>query len=82
VAGGALMTQDLYNIAVGIAGAAIGWMLKVVWESVRTLQDEMKHIERELHTSYVSKDDYRKDIVEVKDILKQIFDRLDRKADK
>ena len=82
MAGGALMTQDLYNIAVGIAGAAIGWMLKVVWESVRTLQDEMKHIERELHTSYVSKDDYRKDIVEVKDILKQIFDRLDRKADK
>jgi hypothetical protein len=76
------MTQDLYNIAVGVAGAAIGWMLKVVWESVRILQDEMKRVERELHTSYVSKDDYRKDILEVKDILKQIFDRLDRKADK
>jgi hypothetical protein len=76
------MTQDLYNIIVGISGAAIGWLLKVVWESVRALQTDMKEIERELHTEYVSKNDYRQDIVEMKDILKQIFDRLERKADK
>ena len=76
------MTQDFYNIIVGIAGAAVGWMLKVVWESVRALQNDMKEIERELHTEYVSKNDYRQDIVEMKDILKQIFDKLDRKVDK
>ena len=76
------MTQDLYNIAVGIAGTAIGWMLKIVWESVRVLQDEMKRVERELHTSYVSKDDYRSDIQEIKEMVKAIFDRLERKVDK
>jgi len=76
------MPQDLYNIIVGVAGAAIGWMLKVVWESVRTLQEEMKRIERELHTSYVSKDDYRADIQEIKEMVKAIFDRLERKVDK
>lgn len=76
------MSQDLYNIIVGVAGAAIGWLLKVVWDSVRALQADMKEIERELHTEYVSKDDYRQDILEVKDILKQIFEKLDRKADK
>ena len=76
------MTQDLYNIIVGVAGAAVGWMLKVVWESVRALQVDMKEIERELHTEYVSKNDYRQDIIEMKDILKQIFDKLDRKVDK
>lgn len=76
------MSQDLYNIIVGVAGAAIGWLLKVVWDSVRALQADMKEIERELHTEYVSKDDYRQDIIEVKDILKQIFEKLDRKADK
>lgn len=76
------MTQDLYNIIVGVAGAAVGWMLKVVWESVRALQADMKEIERELHTEYVSKNDYRQDIIEMKDILKQIFDKLDRKVDK
>jgi hypothetical protein len=30
----------------------------------------------------VAKDDYRSDIAEVKSILKQIFDKLDGKADK
>ena len=76
------LSQDLYNIVVGVSGAAIGWLLKVLWDSVRALQSDMKEIERELHTEYVSKDDYRQDILEVKEILKQIFDRLDRKADK
>ena len=76
------MTQDLYNIIVGIAGAAIGWLMKVVWESVRLLQEDMKKIEREVHTSYVSKDDYRADIQEIKEMCKAIFDRLDRKVDK
>jgi hypothetical protein len=76
------MTQDLYNIIVGIAGTAIGWLMKVVWESVRLLQEDMKKIEREVHTSYVSKDDYRADIQEIKEMCKAIFDRLDRKVDK
>lgn len=76
------MTQDLLNIIIGVAGAAMGWMLKVVWDSIRLLQDEMKSLERVIHTKYVSKDDYRVDIVELKSMLKAIFDRLERKADK
>jgi len=30
----------------------------------------------------VAKNDYRSDITEIKSILKQIFDKLDNKADK
>jgi hypothetical protein len=76
------LTQDLYNIVVGVAGAAIGWLLKVVWESVRALQTDMKEIEKELRTKYVSKDDYRADVQELKDMVRAIFERLERKADK
>ena len=76
------MTQDLYNIIVGVGGAAIGWVLKVVWESVRALQTDMKIIEKEIHTKYVTKDDYRADILELKDMCKAIFERLEKKADK
>jgi len=76
------MSQDLVNIIVAVAGTAMGWMLKVVWDSIRLLQDDVKALERALHTKYVSKDDYRADIQELKDMLKAIFDRLDRKADK
>ena len=69
------MSQDIINIAIGSVGAIVGWFLKTMWESVREL-------ERDLHTNYVSKVDYRVDILEVKDILKQIFNKLDNKADK
>lgn len=76
------MTQDLLNLVIGVAGAAMGWMLKVVWDSIRLLQDDMKELERALHTKYVSKDDYRADIQDIKSMVKAIFDRLERKADK
>ena len=69
------MSQDIINIAIGSVGAIVGWFLKTLWESVREL-------ERDLHTNYVSKVDYRVDILEMKDILKQIFNKLDNKADK
>jgi hypothetical protein len=77
-----MMSQDTINLITACSGAIVGWVLKVIWDAVRTLQEDMKEIERDLHTSYVSKDDYRNDIAEIKDILKQIFDKLDKKADK
>jgi antirestriction protein len=76
------MDQNLYNIAVAVAGAAIGWIVKVVWDAVRSLEADIRDMERDLHVNYVSKDDYRQDILEIKDMVKQIFDKLDRKADK
>jgi hypothetical protein len=76
------MSQDTINLIISGAGAVIGWILRVIWESIRRLQDDMNNFQREVHKSYVSKDDYRQDILEVKEILKQIFDKLDRKADK
>ena len=76
------MSQDTINLIITGAGAVIGWILRMIWESVRKLQEEMNAFQREVHTEYVTKDDYRQDILEVKEILKQIFDKLDRKADK
>ena len=76
------MSQDTINLVVACSGAVVGWVLKVIWDAVRTLQDDMKEIERDLHVNYISKDDYKADIAEIKDILKQIFEKLDRKADK
>ena len=76
------MTQDLINVGITVFGAVIGWLLRTVWNAVTALQNDLKLVERELHTNYVSKDDYRQDIIEIKEILKQIFDKLDKKADK
>ena len=45
-------------------------------------EDRSSELERNLSKEFVHKDDYRNDIKEIKDILKQIFDKLDAKADK
>jgi len=69
------MSQDFINMIIGGFGIVIGWFLQTVWQTVRD-------VERDLHTNYVTKVDYRSDILEMKDILKQIFNKLDNKADK
>ena len=32
------MDQNLYNIAIAATGAAIGWVVKVIWDAVRALE--------------------------------------------
>lgn len=42
----------------------------------------MASVRETILKDYVQKDDYKADIKEVKDILRQIFDKLDSKQDK
>ena len=70
--------QFLINVGFTIAGFFGGWILNSITKSVVRLEDRMA----DLPLLYVQKEDYRRDIDEVKDMLKQIFNKLDNKADK
>lgn len=70
--------QQLFNLVVSIAGFLAVFVFYQVMQRIQKLEDELKVLPRD----YVGKDDYRADIKEVKDILRQIFDKLDAKADK
>jgi hypothetical protein len=71
-------TQSLFNIILGLAAFFGGWVLNNITKAVERLDEDI----RDLPHDYVSKDDYRRDIDEIKDICKQIFAKLDSKADK
>ena len=71
-------SQFIFNIVVGIAAFFGGWMLNSITKAIERLDSDVRLMP---HT-YVSKDDYRRDIDELKDICKQIFAKLDAKADK
>jgi hypothetical protein len=71
-------SQSLFNIVVGLAAFFGGWVLNNITKAVERLDEDI----RDLPHDYVSKDDYRRDIDEIKDICKQIFAKLDNKADK
>jgi hypothetical protein len=70
--------QQVFNIVVCCAGFLAGWVLNNITKSLTRLEDRLEDIPQR----YVAKDDYRRDIDELKEICKQIFDKLDKKADK
>lgn len=70
--------QQLFNLVVSIAAFLAVFVFNWITRKIQRLEDEMKQLPHD----YVQKDDYRSDIKEVKDILRQIFDKLDAKQDK
>lgn len=70
--------QVLFNIAVAVAGFFGGWTLNRIYQAI----DRLDHDVRGMPTQYVSRDDYRNDIKDIRDILGKIFDKLDGKADR
>ena len=70
--------QTFFNIVVGICGALLGWILNNITKSIERLDDDV----RDMPHSYVSKDDYRSDITEIKGMLGEIYKELRQKADR
>lgn len=70
--------QVVFNFVVAIAGFLLVFVFNSVTRKIQKIEDKLA----EMPMSYVQKDDYRADISEIKNILKQIFDKLDNKADK
>lgn len=70
--------QQLFDIAVTIAGFLAGWVLNNITKAIDRLDSDI----RDMPKDYVTKEDYHRDIDEIKDICKQIFNKLDSKADK
>lgn len=70
--------QQLFNVVVSIAGFLAVFVLNNMTKQIQRLEDKVNNLPHD----YVTKDDYRADIKEIKEILKQIFEKLDSKADK
>ena len=70
--------QQLFNIALGLAAFFGGWVLNNITRTLERLDTDI----RAMPATYVSKDDYRRDIDDIKEMLGKIFDKLDAKVDK
>ena len=70
--------QQFFNLVVSVAGFLAVYVINSLTRTIQKMEDKIN----ELPHTYVAKDDYRSDISEIKSILKQIFDKLDGKADK
>ena len=80
--GGAMDAQGIINIIAAVVGAIIGWFIKIMWDSVRDLKDDIKETNKMVHEQYVRKDDYRVEMSKIESMFNRIMDKLDGKVDK
>ena len=74
--------QELLNILVGVGFTTLGWFCRQVWSAVDELKKDLAKLREDLPHEYITKYDYRNDIMELKNILVRIDTKLDNKADK
>lgn len=74
--------QQLFNLVVAIAGFLAVFVFYQAMQRLQKQEDQLASLEKALPHDYVQKDDYRNDVKELKDMLRQLFDKLDNKADK
>ena len=70
--------QLLFNIVIAVAGFLGGVLVNRAFATLDKISDELKIIPEK----YVSKDDYREDIRDIKETLGAIFKKLDNKVEK
>ncbi len=66
------MDQQIINWLFIAFGAAIGWILKVVWDAIKDLKADLRVIERDLPEVYVRKDDFKDAIHEIKTEMREM----------
>ena len=69
--------QVLFNIAFAIAGFFGGWVLNNLSKSIERLDSDV----RAMPHPYVSKDDWREAMKEMKDVMRSGFDKIDGTLD-
>ena len=81
--------QALFNIAIGIAGALGGWVVRTLWESMRELQredralaDRIGAIDVLVAGQYVRREHFEAQMTKLFEKLDRIDFKLDAKADK
>ena len=76
------MDQQTLNLVMGTALTVLGWFARELWSAVKELKNDLAHLREQLPKTYVSRDDYKSDIRDIKDMVQRIFDKLEEKADK
>lgn len=74
--------QHLIDIVLSVAMSVVGWFARELWAAVKELKSDLSKMREDMPKTYISRDDYREDLRDIRDMLGKIFDKLDNKQDK
>ena len=74
--------QVLFNLVSGALLIGVGWWCREIWDSVKSLKNDVQQIEVNLPTNYARKSEIENRFDKIDNALERIFDKLDEKQDK
>lgn len=74
--------QTLINIGASAGLSVLGWFARVLWTAAAELRADLARLREELPKTYVTKDDFKDALREVRELLERIDRKLDMKQDK
>jgi hypothetical protein len=74
--------QPIFNLLGTAILLGIGWWCRQIWDSTTRLKEDVKSIQIDLPTNYVTKSDIDTKFDKIEATMQRILDKLDTKADK
>jgi hypothetical protein len=82
------MGQELINWVFAAAGAAFGWVMKIIWEAITSmradiksnqerLQTDLRDIDQKMHDDFVRRDDFKDAITDIRGDMHRGFNKVD-----
>lgn len=72
------MDQSVFNGIVALCGALGGWVLKVIWDAIKDLKDEVRGVDRHINENFVRRDDFKDAIRDIKEDMRAGFSNVDK----
>lgn len=67
------MEQTVFNWVVAAGGFCMGWVLKVIWEAIIELKQDVREMNKELHEDFVRREDFKESVNEIKSDMRENF---------
>ena len=74
--------QTVINLGFSALMAVGGWFAREIWTAVKDVRQDVSKLREELPKTYITRDDFKDGINELKQLLIAINTKLDRKEDK
>lgn len=74
--------QYLFNVALGLVSAVVGWILRTVYTAMRELERDVASLREALPHKYTGKEEFNRFVDALFHKLDRIEEKMDRKVDK
>ena len=74
--------QSMINLVISIAAGGYAFILKSMWDSLRSLDQQVGKLEVSVAGEYLKREEWKSDMQRLFDKLDAIEEKLDGKADK